>query len=82
VYPARIDDHGREIARLQGHLAPVIGAAWSPDCRRILTASRDNTARTWDVARTAAMVGDRAVVLTAALAGGLGWRTDAEAAGL
>lgn len=35
---------------LVGHTATVRSAAWSPDARRIVTASRDGTARIWDAA--------------------------------
>jgi WD40 repeat protein len=35
---------------LVGHTATVRSAAWSPDARRISTASRDGTARIWDAA--------------------------------
>ncbi len=38
------------LAVLSGHDAPVIGAAFSPDGRRIVTSSGDRTVRIWDVA--------------------------------
>jgi hypothetical protein len=63
---------------LQGHTGGVMSAAFSPDGRRIVTASQDSTARVWDVSRSAAMERDAAVALTAALARGVGWRTNAE----
>jgi hypothetical protein len=39
-----------ERAVLAGHGGPVIGAAWSPDGARIVTASFDGTARVWEAA--------------------------------
>ncbi len=45
-----------------------------------MTASADGTARLWDVSRTKAIVRERAVVLTAVLARGIGWRSASEAA--
>mgnify|MGYP000626740607 CR=1 FL=1 len=44
---------------LVGHEQAVVIAAYSPDGKRIVTASEDNTARVWDVApesRTAAEI--------------------------
>jgi WD40 repeat protein len=35
-------------ARLEGHSGSVQSAAFSPDSRRVVTASADNTARIWD----------------------------------
>ena len=43
-----------------------------------MTASYDWTARVWDVSRTKAIVRERAIVLAAALARGVGRRTDNE----
>src|SRR5262249_17504708 len=40
---------GREVAGLRGHDNPVLSAVFSPDGRRVVTASVDNTARLWDV---------------------------------
>ncbi len=34
---------------LEGHTDWVLSAAFSPDGRRVVTASRDNTARVWDL---------------------------------
>jgi len=63
---------GAEIALLQGHAGSVMSAAFGPDGRKVATASDDGSARIHDVARTATVAGERAVVLTAALARGIG----------
>ncbi len=39
---------GTEIIALRGHQAEVVHAAFSPDGRRVVTASRDTTTRLWD----------------------------------
>jgi hypothetical protein len=36
-----------EVARLEGHDGPVVGATWSADSQRIATAARDSMARIW-----------------------------------
>jgi WD40 repeat protein len=41
---------GKVIRRFEGHEAQVYDAAFSPDGKRIVTASADNTARIWDAA--------------------------------
>src|SRR5262249_11907004 len=66
---------GAEIAVLKGHEDRVNSAAFSPDGRRVVTVSYDQTARLWDVSRSEVVVRGRALVLTAALAQGIGWRT-------
>ena len=38
----------REILTLKGHSGPVTSAAFSPDGRRVVTASWDDTAKIWD----------------------------------
>src|SRR5262249_5409430 len=43
-------EDGREMHTLRGHLDHVVATSFSPDSRRILTASSDKTARFWDVA--------------------------------
>ncbi|MFL6826432.1 MAG: hypothetical protein ACJ8E2_08205, partial [Bradyrhizobium sp.] len=53
-------------------------AAFSPDGKRVVTASWDNTARLWDVSRSEVVVRGRSLVFTAALAQGIGWRTATE----
>jgi WD40 repeat protein len=39
---------GRDLLRLEGHVAGITSVAWSPDGRRVLTGSRDGSARVWD----------------------------------
>jgi WD40 repeat protein len=45
---ARLYDPEREVAVFQGHEDTVHTAAFSPDGRRVVTASADGTARLWD----------------------------------
>jgi WD40 repeat protein len=41
---------GQTLATLQGHAAAVSALAWSMDGARLLSASHDGSARTWNVA--------------------------------
>jgi WD40 repeat protein len=41
---------GKEVARFTGHQEHVVAVAFSPDSRKIVSASVDETARIWDVA--------------------------------
>jgi WD40 repeat protein len=49
--------HLRERLILKGHEGPVLSAAFSPDGKRIVTASADRTARLWD-AQTGKQIGE------------------------
>jgi WD40 repeat protein len=40
---------GQPLRRFQGHLAPIIGLALSPDGRRAVTATGGDTMIVWDV---------------------------------
>ncbi len=54
---------------LRGHNGPVVGAAYSPDGERIVTASFDQTARVWDAQsgeKEQVLRGHRAEVISAA----------------
>lgn len=70
--PALEAIYGNRVAAVLGHAGPVTATAFSPDGRRIVTASDDNTARVWDVSRTAVIVRDHPVSLAAALLEKLG----------
>ena len=41
--------YGKQLARLAGHESAVNSIAWSPDGRRLATASSDKIARVWRV---------------------------------
>jgi dipeptidyl aminopeptidase/acylaminoacyl peptidase len=68
---------GTEIAVLTEHTEHVSHASFSPDGRRVVTSS-DATVRLWDVSRSEVAVRGRALVLTAALAQGIGSRSATE----
>jgi WD40 repeat protein len=61
-------------AVLSGHTDAVRGVAWSPDRRQVATASRDGTARIWDVA-TATVV--RVLRGHSDMTEAVAWSTDA-----
>jgi WD40 repeat protein len=54
--PYKIVEQSRNTLALRGHENDVTSAVFSPDGTRILTASRDNTARLWDAATGAERV--------------------------
>lgn len=39
---------GETLYELRGHTEPIVKAVWSPDGRRLVTLSEDDTARVWD----------------------------------
>ena len=41
---------GQEMLTLKGHTGGVNSVAWSPDGKRLATASDDETAKVWDAA--------------------------------
>jgi WD40 repeat protein len=41
---------GQEVLVLRGHTATILGVAFSPDGRRLVTASRDARVKVWDTA--------------------------------
>ncbi|MCS7270078.1 MAG: hypothetical protein NZ703_03240, partial [Gemmataceae bacterium] len=51
VYMGWYGRGGREVLTLSGHTAWVNSVAYSPDGRRIVTGSGDNTAKVWELRR-------------------------------
>jgi WD40 repeat protein len=63
------EESGAEIAVLQGHTNMVLDAAFSPDGKRVIIASGDNTARLWDAqsgVEASVLRGHSSLVLSAA----------------
>ena len=48
--------NGAELLTLKGHNSEISSARFSPDGGRIVTASRDNTAKVWDAQSGAEVV--------------------------
>ncbi len=50
---------GREVRRIEGHLAMVNVAAFAPDGRSLISGSSDCTAMVWDVSDLANSIADQ-----------------------
>ena len=74
---------GALLATLEGHGSQVNSADWSPDGARVVTSSYDRSARIWDVSRIGIIIHHGpAICLAAAVARGIGHRTEAETSDL
>jgi WD40 repeat protein len=71
-------ESGAKIVELQGSR----DVSFSADGNYVMTISSDQGVRVWDVSRTRPFSRGRAIALTAALSGGIGQRTENEAADL
>jgi WD40 repeat protein len=49
VYDGKTADKIGELAEKDGHQGGIYGVAWSPDSKRILTASADKTCKVWNM---------------------------------
>jgi predicted NACHT family NTPase len=75
-------ENGCELAVLSGHDGAVLHAVFNAKGDLLLTSSKDGTARLWDVSRLRSLRYGAGVFLAAALANGVGFRTEAERADL
>lgn len=81
VWIAGIAD-GRLLHRLEYPGIRVTDAAFSPDGATVAVGLADGTARIVDITRTGALLGDRAAILCAATAAGIGTFSDEERSNL